>query len=489
MVQKESPSDAPAGTAAVSSSEPKTQSTDEKPVTEEKAFEPVAESSPVKVEAFPPEAAPQEKASSDDASTQKSAKDAAHPETPADTDGKAAEVSTKNGQGASDAPSAATPEAVDDVAEPQTPPKKRSIARTIFRFFVLLIVLGAVAAGLGYQMMQKAIHEDAIVFRAGSGKIVQEGDAERRVIDLRISQGDTMRSAVLRLQADGMDLSPWLMRAVFRMHEKAGAPVHQGLFRFPEGVTHWTIVDILTGPPLLNQSVRIPDGAPIWEVRRLFRNAAEMTDRTESMSDADLAKAVGLPDGMSPEGWFAPDTYRYSDGTDDLRLLRQAYRRQRALLDEIWATRPADTVLQNEYEALILASIIEKETSHGADRTTVSSVFHNRLRRKMPLQTDPTVIYGIGPDFNGNLTRADLRRPTPYNTYTMNTLPSTPIAMPTRASIEAAVHPAKTDYLYFVARGDGTSAFSKTLAEHNRAVRRFILKKPAQPTQKKKEGK
>ena len=331
--------------------------------------------------------------------------------------------------------------------------------------------------GVLYTQGKKKIFEEPVPIREGAGtEVVREG-VTQRVVDIRVRPGDTMRSAVLRLRDAGFELDENLMRFAFRLHPKTTAPMHSGVFRFPEGTTHAGVIDILTGPPLLDRSVRIPDGAPIWEVRKAFGAAEELEGKTAEMDAEAFAKAVGLPEGMSPEGWFAPDTYRYSSGTDDLALWRQAYRRQKETLEAAWATRPADSVLKTPYEALILASIIEKETSVDADRTKVSSVFHNRLKRGMPLQTDPTVIYGIGPDFNGNLTRADLRRPTPYNTYTMNKLPPTPIAMPSKASIEAAVHPADTKYLYFVARGDGTSEFSRTLAEHNRAVRRFILNK------------
>ena len=369
---------------------------------------------------------------------------------------------------------------VEDASEPLpavAPPKKRGLAGKLLLGFFVLALLAASAAGVLYTQGKKKIFEEPVSIREGAGvELVRDG-VTLRAVDIRVRPGDTMRSVVLRLRDAGFELDENLMRFAFRLHPKTTAPMHSGVFRFPEGTTHAGVIDILTGPPLQDRSVRIPDGAPIWEVRKAFGAAEELEGKTAEMDAEAFAKAVGLPEGMSPEGWFAPDTYRYSSGTDDLPLWRQAYRRQKETLEAAWATRPADSVLKTPYEALILASIIEKETSVDADRTKVSSVFHNRLKRGMPLQTDPTVIYGIGPDFNGNLTRADLRRPTPYNTYTMNKLPPTPIAMPSKASIEAAVHPADTKYLYFVARGDGTSEFSRTLAEHNRAVRRFILNK------------
>lgn len=369
---------------------------------------------------------------------------------------------------------------VEDASEPLpavAPPKKRGLAGKLLLGFFVLAFLAASAAGVLYTQGKKKIFEEPVSIREGAGvELVRDG-VTLRAVDIRVRPGDTMRSVVLRLWDAGFELDEHLMRFAFRLHPKTTAPMHSGVFRFPEGTTHAGVIDILTGLPLLDRTVRIPDGAPIWEVRKAFGAAEELEGKTAEMDAEAFAKAVGLPEGMSPEGWFAPDTYRYSSGTDDLPLWRQAYRRQKETLEAAWATRPADSVLKTPYEALILASIIEKETSVDADRTKVSSVFHNRLKRGMPLQTDPTVIYGIGPDFNGNLTRADLRRPTPYNTYTMNKLPPTPIAMPSKASIEAAVHPADTKYLYFVARGDGTSEFSRTLAEHNRAVRRFILNK------------
>lgn len=369
---------------------------------------------------------------------------------------------------------------VEDAFEPlpaAAPPKKRGLAGKLLLGFFVLVLLAAAAAGVLYTQGKKKIFEEPVSIREGAGVEVVRDGVTLRAVDVRVRPGDTMRSVVLRLRDAGFELDEHLMRFAFRLHPKTTAPMHSGVFRFPEGTTHAGVIDILTGPPLLDRSVRIPDGAPIWEVRKAFGAAEELEGKTSALDAAGFAKAVGLPEGMSPEGWFAPDTYRYSSGTDDLALWRQAYRRQKETLEAAWATRPADSVLKTPYEALILASIIEKETSVDADRTKVSSVFHNRLKRGMPLQTDPTVIYGIGPEFDGNLTRADLRRPTPYNTYTMNTLPPTPIAMPSKASIEAAVHPADTKYLYFVARGDGTSEFSRTLAEHNRAVRRFILNK------------
>ena len=190
------------------------------------------------------------------------------------------------------------------------------------------------------------------------------------------------------------------------------------------------------------------------------------------MTEDQLRAAVGIEEPHL-EGVFAPETYSFRTGITDLDVYRAAYREQMRILAKEWENRSSDAMVKTKYEALILASIIEKETSMPDDRALISSVFNNRLRLRMPLQTDPTIIYGIGENFNGNLTRRDMQRPGPYNTYLNMGLPPTPISMPTAASIHAALNPQKTKYLYFVARGDGTTYFSKTLAEHNRAVEKY----------------
>ena len=194
-------------------------------------------------------------------------------------------------------------------------------------------------------------------------------------------------------------------------------------------------------------------------------------------SEAEKAKGLGVPPGASLEGCFFPDTYFVAPGSSATALLRFMHRRMREELQRAWEQRSPDTPLKSPYEALILASIIEKETGRDADRPLVGSVFINRLRIGMRLQTDPTVIYGLGDRFDGNLRKVDLLADTPYNTYTRSGLPPTPIALPGRASLRAAVAPPKSDFLYFVSRGDGSSEFSRTLAEHNRAVAKYQLQR------------
>ena len=211
-------------------------------------------------------------------------------------------------------------------------------------------------------------------------------------------------------------------------------------------------------------------------MRQVLANSEGLKPTTKSLSDAELMTLLGRP-GVPPEGRFFPDTYSYPRGTSDTKVLQRALRAMDKRLDAAWAARNPRTALTSPYEALILASIIEKETGRVADQAQISAVFHNRLVVGMRLQTDPTVIYGLGPQFSGNLHKSDLQNDTPFNTYTRAGLPPTPIAMPGRKALLAAVQPAQSKALYFVARGDGSSQFSTTLEEHNRAVDTYQRKK------------
>ncbi|AUJ70275.1 MULTISPECIES: endolytic transglycosylase MltG [unclassified Pseudoalteromonas] len=219
-----------------------------------------------------------------------------------------------------------------------------------------------------------------------------------------------------------------------------------------------------------NFSFTIIEGMPIWEVKDKLLSAPYLTQ------DIDKLTAQLNISQSSAEGWLYPDTYHYHGNDSAQRLLKRAHTKMQSVLEEEWQNRMPDLPLNTPYEALILASIIEKETGVVAERDKVASVFINRLRKGMRLQTDPTIIYGIGEQFDGDIKREDIREKTPYNTYRIDGLPPTPIAMPSRAAIHAALNPATTEYLYFVASGDGGHHFSKTLTEHNKAVKKFILK-------------
>ena len=217
---------------------------------------------------------------------------------------------------------------------------------------------------------------------------------------------------------------------------------------------------------------RLIDGWTFRQVRAELQRNPTLKPQTQGLSDAEVMASIGAA-GVLPEGRFFPDTYAYSKGSSDLAVLQRAYAAMQRRVDAAWAQRPAGSPLKSPDDLLKLASIVEKETGRAAERGLVAAVFLNRLRIGMPLQTDPTVIYGLGETFDGNLRKRDLQTDTPYNTYTRRGLPPTPIAMPGLASLRAAVQPAATPALYFVARGDGSSVFSADLAAHNRAVNQY----------------
>jgi UPF0755 protein len=217
---------------------------------------------------------------------------------------------------------------------------------------------------------------------------------------------------------------------------------------------------------------RLIEGWTFRQFRAELAKADALKPTTATMTDEEVMAALGVP-GVAPEGRFYPDTYAYSKGSSDVAVLKRALHAMNMRLTAAWAERAPDTPLKSPDEALVLASIVEKETGVPADRARIAGVFSNRLRLGMPLQTDPSVIYGLGTTFDGNLRKRDLQTDTPYNTYTRTGLPPTPIAMPGHAALLAAVRPETTKSLYFVSRGDGSSAFSETLADHNRAVNQY----------------
>ena len=218
--------------------------------------------------------------------------------------------------------------------------------------------------------------------------------------------------------------------------------------------------------------ISIIEGTTFRQLRNLLDADPDLRHDSTAMSETDILQRVGAPEAHA-EGLFFPDTYYFASGASDLAILKRAYQTMQQRLQESWQQRSPGLPLQTPYQALILASIVEKETGQASDRDMIAGVFINRLRRGMRLQTDPSVIYGMGDKFDGNLRKRDLLTDTPYNTYTRAGLPPTPIALPGLAALQATLHPAKTDALYFVARGDGSSVFSKSLAQHNRAVAKY----------------
>ncbi|MCZ2406961.1 MAG: endolytic transglycosylase MltG [Burkholderiales bacterium] len=293
-------------------------------------------------------------------------------------------------------------------------------------------------------------------------------------LELAIEPGTPPRSIARDLERAGVRVDARLLFAWFRLSGKV-REIRAGNYEIPPGTTPLTLLDKLVRGEESLRSLTLVEGWTFRQVRAALARE-ELRHDTADLDDAAIMQQLGRP-GVPPEGRFFPDTYAYAKGSSDLAVLRRALHAMDRHLEAAWAQRSADTPLKSADEALILASIVEKETGQAADRGQIAGVFVNRLRAGMLLQTDPTVIYGLGEKFDGNLRKRDLQADTPWNTYTRAGLPPTPIAMPGKAALMAAVQPQATRALYFVARGDGSSHFSATLDEHNRAVQRYQLQK------------
>jgi UPF0755 protein len=290
-------------------------------------------------------------------------------------------------------------------------------------------------------------------------------------VELSIEPGTPPREVAQAWVDAGVQVPPRLLYEWFRWSGQARR-IRAGSYEINDGSTPRDLLDKMVRGDEVLETVRLIEGWSFRQFRDALAAAPALKPATRGMSEAQLMQALDEP-GATAEGRFFPDTYAYSRGVSDLTVLKRAHAAMQRRLVQAWAERASDTPLQNMDEALILASIVEKETGTPADRGRVAGVFSNRLRLGMPLQTDPTVIYGLGQAFDGDLRRRDLLADTPFNTYTRSGLPPTPIAMPALASLRAAVQPDPTRALYFVARGDGSSVFSETLAEHNRAVNQY----------------
>ena len=290
-------------------------------------------------------------------------------------------------------------------------------------------------------------------------------------VELSIESGTSPREVARGWVDAGVQTSPRLLYEWFRWSGQARR-IRAGSYEIETGATPRSLLEKMVQGDEALEAVRLIEGWTFRQFRQALARAPHLKQLSAGMTEAELMAAIGAP-GQSAEGRFFPDTYLYSRGVSDLTVLKRAHRAMSERLAAVWAERAEDLPLRSPDEALILASIVEKETGVEADRAQIAGVFVNRLRIGMPLQTDPTVIYGLGEAFDGNLRKRDLQQDTPWNTYTRHGLPPTPIAMPGLAALRAAVRPQDTRALYFVARGDGSSAFSQTLEDHNRAVNRY----------------
>ena len=337
--------------------------------------------------------------------------------------------------------------------------------RLFLRLIAALLALGlaAVALGLWWQTQPLSL-------RPAAGN---------PVVDLQVPPGAAAQRVARAAVAAGVDTPAWLLEALFRTSGQAHL-IKAGSYEIAPGTTPQQLLAKLVNGDQAVRSVALIEGWTFAQVRQALSKAEHLKQDSQALDAKNIMKTLGKP-GVHPEGRFFPDTYVYPKNSSDLDVLRQAATAMDKKLAEVWAQRQPGVPLKSPDEALVLASIVEKETGRETDRAQVAGVFANRLKIGMRLQTDPTVSYGVlnaGQPFDGRLRRVHLDTDTPYNTYTRAGLPPTPIAMPGLASLRAAVQPAATPALYFVARGDGSSQFSATLDAHNQAVRRYILQKP-----------
>lgn len=289
---------------------------------------------------------------------------------------------------------------------------------------------------------------------------------------LTVPAGSNYHSVIHQLESQHWIQDSRVKKLVPRLHPNL-IRVKKGTYQIEPGLTLEHLLNTLVSGQEHQFSMTFIEGSTFAQWRDTLKASPHIKHTLTGLEEAQIAQKLGL-ETDKVEGWLLPETYHYTEGTTDLAILIRAQRKLSHALEQAWQQKQSDLPLNSPYQALILASIIEKETAIDSERGTVASVFVNRLRKGMRLQTDPTVIYGMGSAYDGNITRKDLRQPTPYNTYVINGLPPTPIAMVSAQSIQAALNPQQTPYYYFVATGNGGHRFSTTLAEHNRAVRAYL---------------
>jgi UPF0755 protein len=325
--------------------------------------------------------------------------------------------------------------------------------RLLIKLFLLGLVLLALLAGAGWWWANQALS-----LRAAN-------------VEFRVVPGSSLRGAIGQMQEAGVEVDARLLILLARL-QGATTGIKAGSYAVAAGTTPLALIDKLTRGEVTQGDITLVEGLTFRQWRARIDQHPELQHETRGLSEAEIMNRLGIQ-APSLEGRLFPDTYLFDKQSSDLELIARAYRAMQRRLEAEWAQRAEGLPYRSPEEALIMASIVEKETGLEADRPLVAAVFVNRMRMGMRLQTDPTVIYGLGEQFDGNLRRRDLLADTPYNTYTRAGLPPTPIAMPGLASLQAALNPARHNYIYFVARGDGSSQFSRTLDDHNRAVNQY----------------
>lgn len=328
------------------------------------------------------------------------------------------------------------------------------------KLVIAVVLIGLIAAGgLGWSYQQVKAS-------------LQQPVSNETAVLFKVTPGTSFRGLLNQLaEQQVVQPSKWA-RWIYRLEPEL-TRIKTGTYQIPADATLRDVLALIASGREHQFVITLVEGDRFVDWLAQLHAAQEVEHKTAGMSEAEIAAAIGAK-VEKLEGYLLPETYHYTAGTSDLELLKRAYQQMTSLLAQAWEKRDQELPLKTPYEALIMASIIEKETAVDDERTVVSSVFMNRLNKGMRLQTDPTVIYGMGDKYDGNIRKRDLRTPTPYNTYTIFGLPPTPIAMPSKASVLAAVQPEQSNYYYFVADGKGGHKFSKTLSEHNRAVRAYL---------------
>jgi len=324
------------------------------------------------------------------------------------------------------------------------------LIKRLLRLTILLAVLLAVA--MGYY-------------------ITRPLDLPALPVDFSLSQGVSLKGAARQMKQAGVLPNEWVFAWLARLLGKS-TQIKAGDYQLVVGTTLLELMNIVTKGQVAQSKLSLIEGWTFSQFRAALNASPVIRHDSESLTEAEILQRIGAVEKQA-EGLFFPDTYHFPSGTSDLILLKQAYQAMQVHLQKSWDSRAPGLPLKTPYQALILASIVEKETGQASDRGLIAGVFINRLRRGMMLQTDPTVIYGMGKKFDGNLRKRDLLADTQYNTYTRFGLPPTPIALPGLAALQATLHPETTNALYFVSRGDGSSEFSESLIQHNRAVDRY----------------
>ena len=348
----------------------------------------------------------------------------------------------------------------------RTGSREHQAGNMVVRLLVLAIVLVIAAAlawaGMAYMHFTRA----PLSVRAGGQT-------------LEVAKGEGFKGIVRQLHDEKLTAAPLLLWRVLATRLGVASKLHAGEYALAPGMTPTLLLENMAAGRVLHRRVTLVDGWTFAQVRLALDKAPKLKHDLHGVDDASVMAKLGDA-SRSPEGEFMPDTYDYVLGMSDLDLLKRAHKAMQTYLVLEWAKRDTSIPLKNPYQALILASLVEKETAAPAELARVAGVFERRLNLGMKLDTDPSVIYGMGASYTGKIHKVDLETDTPYNTYTRAGLPPTPIALPGRAAIHAVLHPDAGDALYFVAKGDGTHQFSATLAEHNAAVRHYILQKTHQ---------